>query len=307
VSYFCRVGVILVIGATFAMVAPVARADSASGQLELRGSIDKQEYLPGEPVLLGLSVRNVGPSGFVDRSPIDPRQGYMQISATRDGMPLPWTGPHESWLFAFEGPELGPGEEVCDVFDLADYFGSRVQFTLGTKTYSFRHALPPGAYSLRISYQARLGARGLPPALLDAPEITLSIRDAAAIPSAEIDALDLTQPAGGTQRQGRWENLTTRRLDSSSYWLLIARAALPPSDDVEVDQAAERHAAMGRGLLGAAELRLKYERFYGKMSECEAWLKRADLKDRSGKYRCLRHTWQILIVQRRKYGEVDSE
>src|SRR5258705_1094294 len=133
-----RLAIVLV---GFACFPRASAADSApEAHLELKTHTDRQVYLPGEPVLMGMSVRNIGSGAFADLAPFGPRHHFLAISVTRNGTSHAWTAGYETWVYASEGPSLGQGAELCDVFDLGDYFGTSVQFSRNGKQYSFRRA-----------------------------------------------------------------------------------------------------------------------------------------------------------------------
>lgn len=287
-------------------------ASATAPDLLLRVELDRQEFLPAEPVVVGLSIENHGSAVFEDLGKLSPPLGFIALSLTRDGKGLPWAARYETWLFAEEGARLQPGARLCDVFDLVGYFGPRGSISLDERTFTFRHLLTPGTYTLRTRFRARIGIRkDLPQITVEGNEVTFVVGDESAIPSPEMRALELVQDSSGYYRMNpplnRWETFRSQHLDRSRYLASLSRVYLPLADSVDVIELAKEYASHGGGRLGAAMvLRSKFERFSYRLNALEAWLNRVELQDSTGTFTCFLRMWKEIVAQGRKYGRSED-
>jgi hypothetical protein len=288
---------------------PVLAADATTpvADLTLRVEMDRDEFLPGEPLVVGLSIENVGSDAFEDLGKLNPRRGYMGLSLIRNGKEMPWTSRFETWFYSKEGTQLAPGSQLCEVVDLLDYYGTRSNVTKSGRVFNFLRALPPGAYVLRSRFRARSGVRAdLSPVFVEGNEAKFVIRDAAAIPDSEVGALDLLQIASdsGLPRWAPkdWRDIREGRLKGSRYFESLARAYVAASDSVDAVALADDYVSHGGGKLSAASvLQIVYERLNNGLDESESWLSKASRDDVKGSFSCFLGAWKENIVQARKY------
>jgi hypothetical protein len=280
---------------------------STSG-LTLKIGVDRSEFLPGEPVMIGLTVENHGSQPFEDLSTLSPATKLITFRVMKDGKLLAWGGLNGDWMFTKEGPRLAPGGRLCEVVDLLEYYGTRqMKISCKGRTFAFRHALEPGHYSVRAGFRARMGVRrDLSQLFLESNEIGFTVRDAAAIPQSELGALEVLQVGEGRgSRVGsleRWRDIQSRGLLDSRYLVAIAREYLPSEDSVDVVPLAEGLVDSGGSVLCAAGLlRVRYEHYHSRLNACEAWLHRAE-QEGTGRFTCFLRMWEEVVALGRKYG-----
>jgi hypothetical protein len=284
-------------------------ADEAKGvapQLRLGVELDRREFLPGEPVLIGLSIENLGSEAFADLANLEPRQEFISFRLIRDGKDLPWTAHYETWFFQVEGAALEPGGRLCNVVDLLDYFGSPSTISLGKKSFRFKRCLAPGSYSLLTRFRARMGVRqDLPRVVVEGNQVDFVVKDASAIPAFEESALDLLESSSRSSARPRiegWKDVSERGLGQSRYLMSLTRW-FPLADTVDVVAFANEYVSRGGGnLAGAALVVGRYWHFGNRLNAAEAWLNGAARKDAKGLYTCFLRTYQRYVARAREYG-----
>jgi hypothetical protein len=283
--------------------APCAEVKPETG-IRLRVGMDRRDLLPGEPVVIGLTVENRGTEIFEDLATLNPSQGFVGLVLTRDGENMPWSGRTRTLAFTEEGARLSPGDERCDVFDLLDYFGSSVAVTLSGAVREFPYALPPGEYVLRTRFEARFGIRrDLTQVFVEGNEMRFAVGDVAAIPDSEVAALDLLHAPGDGNL--RWEEIRARGLHRSRY-LISLLATNPPGNDFDAFGATEEYVREGGGVFSAAILlRLQYGHFGSRLRERETWIGTVRKRDSHGRFACFFRMWEEAVargLRARSYG-----
>jgi len=273
--------------------------------------MDRNDYLPGEPILIGITVRNVGEEPFMDMAPLDPRSGHLSFEVSKDGAPVEWTAAQYTWLTAGDGLTLPQGEQFCDIFDLLTCFGSRKTVTTAGGSVRMRRVLEPGIYIARPIFRGRLSPNPTRSQIVvSGAELRFVVRDAASIPPAEARALNLIEDAragvGRPPSISTWRGMDRDGLSSSRYFTVLAMAAWPTNDDSTlVEDVAEAQFRAGRGRMGAALLlKAKYQSFAEDLDSCEAWLHRA--ASRSSTFPCFLNTWDAYVTDRRKFARIDN-
>jgi hypothetical protein len=270
-SSLVRVLATILLPVAFSQIA-IGVLAAAPEALSLRIEANRAEFLPGESVIVSMSVENRGPAAFEDLAWFEPRLGFLGFSLNRNGEEVRWTGPRETWLFSRPGMTLRGGERVCDTFDLLDYFGVPEATVAGTDTISWDEALPPGQYELSMRCQPRLRPNSArPPSMLSSNTVHFTVRGPASIPASEarfLRALKL--------RRAERSGLTLIDASRSRYVVALARRILlerGPEDTEAVDTALLTQIAREAGALtAAAVLRAKYESFHSRLTACQAWV-----------------------------------
>ncbi len=250
--------------------------------------MERSEFLPGEPVLVGLSVENEGRRPFEDLAPFSVELGYLGFLLSKNGGEPGRT--HSSWaaVFTHEGPRLAPGDRICDVRNLGMYFRSG--------------ALGSGSYMLKTVFRARLGVRrDLRPVEVEGNEVAFTVRDTSAISSDETAALQILQlgRAGQLPSRDRWNGIRVG-LMGSGYFPEIEGLFMSSQDSVGLEQMASTCLAQGRPLTAAAILRARFDRFSDNLNVYRAWIQRMERDDREAVSACILRSWRNLVLQARR-------
>lgn len=281
--------------------------DTSFSSLILRVQLDHTTFVPGEPVLIGLSVENVGADPFEDLAVFEPDQNFMIFAVSRDGKEVGWKGPNLTWGFTHEGTRLLAGDRICDVINLLEYYGTEGSISHGNRTFRLRQMLEPGSYTVRAAFRARLGVRpDLPQVRVTSNEVHFVILDSPAISAPDGRALEILYANPRPSRSmNQWKAIREGDLRGSRYFAALADMYLP-ADSVDATGLANEYLESGGGVLGAVEvLRAKYRRFSGRLNACGAWLRQAKSQARS-EFSCYLKRWEELVRLRRLYGQTED-
>jgi len=279
---------------------------SIPAPLDLRVEMDHPVYLPGEPVLIGLTVKNESASVFEDLATLVPEQGFLRFKVVRDGQPVPWAGLQATWVFSHEGSRLPPRQQFCDIVSLSDLYGRDLESVSDGRTFHLKRALQPGSYSVRTKFRTRLGVRKeLSDFVIEGNEVHFTVLDSKDLPVSDRRALEVLDPSSipGSRSAARWNAVHTAELKSSRYLAALAVRYLP-TDSVDAVQIAEQYVSQGGGRLAAAAvLRVNFERLAGRLDRCDAWLARSQSRPESALFACFLSSWREMVALRRFYGE----
>src|SRR2546426_54267 len=185
-------------------------------RLSLRVTMERSEFLPGEPVLVGLSVENRSREPFRDLAPFSVELGFLSFSLSKNGgEPFRTNG---SWAAIFK----------CDRTALAP--GSRGS----------------GTYVLKTGFQARLPCSRLRRLEVEGNDLVFSVRDSSKISRDEAEALKMLQRgfAGRKPSRERWNEIRDRLIDSG-YFSQIEGIFLAPQDSLGLERVASTCLAKG--------------------------------------------------------------
>jgi len=279
---------------------------SIPAPLDLRVEMDHPVYLPGEPVLIGLTVKNESASVFEDLATLVPEQGFLRFKVVRDSQPVPWAGLQATWVFSHEGSRLPPRQQFCDIVSLSDLYGRDLESVSDGRTFHLKRALQPGSYSVRTKFRTRLGVRKeLSDFVIEGNEVHFTVLDSKDLPVSDRRALEVLDPSSipGSRSAARWNAVHTAELKSSRYLAALAVRYLP-TDSVDAVQIAEQYVSQGGGRLAAAAvLRVNFERLAGRLDRCDAWLARSQSRPESALFACFLSSWREMVALRRFYGE----
>lgn len=114
-----------------------------SDSLELEISADKEQFLLGEPIWIDVVLRNVSEDTLcISGRDIRPEHRNIDFFVTRGDEILRYTGGYATYVG--KPLDLAPGEEVATHFDILEFYGMRVEETVG-----FEKLFHPGDYSVQ--------------------------------------------------------------------------------------------------------------------------------------------------------------
>lgn len=171
------------------IMASAHSGEGANAPLRLAVQTDSKEYLVGQAVLLHVSVANVSSEAFRDLTIFHPAAGSLGIELERDGISVPWSGMR--WTLAMdEGITLFPGESVCEVYDLTEYYGEDIAVPDNEREAIRTWCLRPGTYRMHVTLSCRTGVvPGLAQVVLDGGTMAFHVRDVKEIGKADRETL----------------------------------------------------------------------------------------------------------------------
>ena len=263
-------------------------------KLSVEISMDTSEFLPGEPLLVGVAVENIGGQPFENLAPLGPLHGFLRFSASRGGADVPWSRGYFTFLYTRHDERiLEAGERVCYVVDLLEYFGRDDSLEHGGRPYRLR-MLDPGEYTLSARFRARLGHK-YPNVEIISNELRFVIREASSIPETEWRVLDRIRVA---DRSERWGEDVALLYPASPYFQLVPWRFHETIDRTVV---ARRCLEQGCGTLKAVRLlRSQYTRFEDDLDGRTKWLDEVERHDSTDAFGCYLRYWTELTDRARR-------
>jgi len=283
----------------FTATIPVA----ALGEVRLGIALDRQEYALGQPVILGTRVENAGAEPFRDLTFMHPAAGFLSLELERNGVRVPWTGMR--WTAAMEeGISLRPGEAVCEMTELGDWFGQ--ELTLAGRDGPIQTwGLGPGAYTLRVRLSARTGiVRGLAPVFLDGGQLDFRVREESQGSASEKQVRDFTfQLKGGARLPAPAEKrlLLMRNLDSPFLYPLFRYLHLTEEELPTADLLALAEGTGKNHVIAAAMIHARCQLLHVGDSGKEKFVSALLMRAHSEEVRCTLISWLVKLRNKRYY------
>ncbi|MGE5176383.1 MAG: hypothetical protein ACM3JJ_08410 [Hyphomicrobiales bacterium] len=285
-----------------------ARAPGIADSLEFEVRLDRDEYLPGERILVGMGLSNKGSTRIDSLYLPVPAPPIVVFRLEREGTRVMGTGLQEAaWILYLDGIRIDAGERLCDVFDLLEYFGRPEPVSRGGVT-ARTGVLPPGEYTLRAWYRFRAHLLpGFPPdpgGIVSGPSLRFSIEDSTAVPESELPALRALAEVGSAawriDRERLWRGLEAGGIARSRYLEAVARFDLPHGDSLAVaDLAASQLGPSGGDLRAAALLRVYLLQLLGRPDASDRWLDVMESRQDLAAFDCYWRLWrQRISIQR---------
>ena len=284
---------------------------SQTPPLSLQVTMERTEFLPGEPILVAVTVVNRS-SGVVEHvADLSVESGRLGFSLQGvSGRPAHTRALGAMILFP-EGHRLGPGERICEVIDLTAHFQELARPFIDHGRVLPAPAFQPGNYTLSAASNPLLmepyGPR--PFLCIEARPVTFTVSDTSAIPASEaaaIEALRLAVPRRQASRE-EWSEIQTRYA-ASRFLLPLVRAR--SGNSVPIAPLADTCLAQGRPLSAAAILQWRVTSLANneEFRSCEAWLKQRERDPYERELSCFLRAWRerIQVLQRHHRWEQEG-
>ena len=177
--------------------------------------VDELVAAEDQPIQVVVCITNAGRRSFEDLTSLYPSDRLLQLRLLREGRLgyLPMGGLIATLINTSAGPSLRPGESVCEVLNLLDWFGSWKRQGHEASWAVGQLSLMPGRYRLSVHYVARTERVGVRPAYsVSSPEVEFEIRPRSSFPGESQllervvadGAFEASDLAGSRERCRKW-------------------------------------------------------------------------------------------------------
>jgi hypothetical protein len=272
--------------------------------------MERGEFLPGEAILVGVSIENRSDNPVDHIADLNLDTGRLGFRLSKDGGAPIVTHSLGAWILFPEGHRLLPGDRLCEVFSLAECWQfERVRAPMAYRGDTLRFLLrfSPGTYSLRAGFAALMkqDRKPLPALRIESDSVTFTVRDTADIPkdeAATLEALRSLYP--WSPSESSWSEWSGR-LSGSRYVLGLPQLAWRALDSLDASTLASNCLSQGRTLTAAAILRRKYANFDRRLHAADAWLASVGRDDRLRPLACFVNGWreQVTVAVKHRMNE----
>lgn len=275
----------------------------ATTALELHAALDDSAYLPGQPIYLLLSAKNVSDTTFHDLGHLSSPM-FLDLRLFRGRQEVKDHYLHRRATFIVEpGRDLDPGVRVCAVHDLFDGFGKwmGIDMPFGSRLGPL-NVLSPGRYRLVVRFRAHVHWSDSDD-WLNVTELNFRVLPPSAISHLNERALRrLTEARRKRQTPNArdWNEIRELGLDRSRYVGPLAGTFIladtgPAEGELAVEMAREGVSPIAvAGLLRGRAYRYMHDA----PREGMEWISRIQGSIQDSTLQCLLSSWDALMKER---------
>jgi hypothetical protein len=270
--------------------------------LELHAALDDSAYLPGQPIYLLVSAKNVSDTTFHDLGHISASMFLdLRLFRGRHEVKDHYLHRHATFIVT-PGRDLDPGARVCGVHDLLDGFGEwiGIDMPFGSRLGPV-NVLSPGRYRLVVRFRSHVHWSGSDD-WLDVTELNFRVFPPSAISPLNERALRRLAEARRKRHvpnAGDWNEVRKQGLDRSRYVGPLANWFIPDDARRSGGEFAVEMARVGVSpiAVGGVLRRRAYTYMRDAPREGKEWIDGIQRSIQDSTLQCLLSTWDALMEE----------